>query len=173
MITFWRRWKCWFSLPPGIIRVFKVLEICRIMFDKSDCSHIFSTWSGDACCHFFPPCCKVRKSVEKNTKSKVGGFVRSQMIFPRKQQRWQHPENIPTSSIAKLFWSPIFGPKRRFLKFHPSHLQQGRFLGQQLMVLKGLVVSTMTRHPHTTKSKRLLLRVPRFALITLPGKLTF
>lgn len=28
----------------------------------------------------------------------------------------------------------------------------------------------MTRHPHTTKSKPLLLRVPRFVLVTLPWK---
>ena len=71
---------------------------------------------------FFPPCCKVRKSVEKNTKSKVGGFVRSQMIYIYRSQKAtkmttsrKHPNIFHCKTLLKSdFW-----PKKAIPKIPP------------------------------------------------------
>ena len=103
--------------------MFKDPEICRIMFDKSDV-HTFSRLEvAMLVATFFR---RVAKSgnpwKKKNTKSKVGGFVRSQMIYICRSQNAtkmttsrKHPKIFHYKTLLKS----NFCPKKAIPKIPP------------------------------------------------------
>ena len=94
---------------PGIKRVFKVPETCRIrMFDKGDVSHFFSIW--DVCCHHFvSPCCKVRKNRgQKPQSQKFKALWKSHVLYlpaPRNTTSRKHPKIFHYKNLLSNFWA--------------------------------------------------------------------